>query len=150
MRDVERAYVAPEADHHRSPNESEIAERLGISITELRKVFTQVPFTNVVALDNLMHRGGDGDDAAVTLGERLTDQRVEQPGEALEREEISLALKDAIQTLNDQDRIVISLYYYEGLTLAKIGQVLGVTESRVCELHTKTTLAFRAKVAPLH
>lgn len=142
-RDVDRVFQALEVELSRTPTEAEIAARMGIGVEDLRAITTQVSTTHVVALDELMHRGGDGDDAAVTLGDRLTDTRVEQPGEALEAEQSKQALTEAIEALPARDRIVISLYYYEHLTLAEIGQVLGVTESRVCQLHTKATLALR-------
>lgn len=147
IREVERAFVALEGELSRTPTEPEVAARLEISVDDLRTVFSQVSFTNVVALDDLLHRSADGEDSSATLGERLTDTRVEQPGEALEDEETRQALADAVRTLPDRDRVVISLYYYEGLTLAEIGQVLGVTESRVCQLHTKATLALKAKLS---
>jgi RNA polymerase sigma factor for flagellar operon FliA len=149
MRDIDRAAQALEVELSRTPTEVEIAERLNISLADLRAIYSQASVTNVVALDELMHRGGDGDDAAVTLGDRLTDERVEQPGDALEAEETKRALRTAIAALPERDRIVIGLYYFEKLTLAEIGQVLKVTESRVCQLHTKSVSNLRAQLVAL-
>lgn len=149
VRDVERAFVALETELSRTPSEAEIAERLAVTVADLRQVFNQASSSTIVALDDLMHRGGDGDDAAVTLGDRLVDHRIEQPGDRLEDEESRRALSQAVSGLNERDRIVISLYYFENLTLAEIGQVLGVTESRVCQLHTKATEALKDRLAPL-
>ena len=65
---------------------------------------------------------------------------------AFEVEEMKQILAGAINRLGDREKIVLSLYYYEGLTLAEIGQVLGVTESRVCQIHTKAVLQLRARM----
>ncbi len=56
-------------------------------------------------------------------------------------------LADAINTMPEREKIVLTLYYYEGLTLAEIGLVLGVTESRVCQIHTKAVLHLRARLS---
>ena len=66
---------------------------------------------------------------------------------AYEVEEMRQILADAINGMPEREKIVLTLYYYEGLTLAEIGQVLGVTESRVCQIHTKSVIHLRAKIA---
>lgn len=146
VRDIEKAFAALETELGRTPTEAEVAAHMGITVKELQTTFSQVSNTNVVALDDLMHRGGDGDDSSTTLGDRLTDERVELPGVGVEDEETKAALLHAVRDLPQRDRIVITLYYFENLTLAEIGQVLGVTESRVCQLHTKATIALRTKL----
>jgi RNA polymerase sigma factor FliA len=66
---------------------------------------------------------------------------------AFESQETKHLLARAINLLPEREKIVVTLYYYEGLTLAEIGQVLGVTESRICQMHTKAVLQLRAKLA---
>ncbi len=66
---------------------------------------------------------------------------------AFEVEEMKQLLATAINRLGDREKIVLTLYYYEGLTLAEIGQVLGVTESRVCQIHTKAILQLRSRMS---
>ncbi|MCU0273939.1 MAG: sigma-70 family RNA polymerase sigma factor, partial [Acidimicrobiales bacterium] len=66
---------------------------------------------------------------------------------AFEVEEMRQILAEAINRLPEREKIVLTLYYYEGLTLAEIGVVLGVTESRVCQIHTKAVLQLRSKMA---
>jgi RNA polymerase sigma factor FliA len=66
--------------------------------------------------------------------------------EAFEVDEMKMLLADAINRVSDRERLVLTLYYYEGLALAEIGDVLGVTESRVCQIHTKGTLQLRARL----
>ena len=141
-RDVERAYAALEAELHRTPTEAEVAQRLGLRLDELHQVFSQVSFVNVVALDELVAPAGERGDQ-LSLGDTLRDTRAEDPVVAFESEETKYLLARAINALPEREKIVITLYYYEGLTLAEIGRVLGVTESRICQVHTKAVLALR-------
>ncbi len=144
-REVERAYATLEASLHRTPSEAEVAAELGISLGELHQLFSQVSFVNVLALDELLGSGGERGDK-VSLGDTLEDTRAEDPVAAFESEETKYLLARAINLLPEREKIVVTLYYYEGLTLAEIGQVLGVTESRICQMHTKAVLQLRAKL----
>jgi RNA polymerase sigma factor for flagellar operon FliA len=145
-RDVERAYAALEAKLHRTPTEPEVAEQLGIGLDDLHAIFGQVSFVNVLALDELLNVNGEKGDK-VSLVDTLEDTRVEDPVRAFESQETKHLLARAINLLPEREKIVVTLYYYEGLTLAEIGQVLGVTESRICQMHTKAVLQLRAKLA---
>ena len=144
-REVERAYATLETRLHRTPTEAEVAEQLGIGLEDLHAIFSQVSFVNVVALDELLSPSGErGDNLA--LVDTLEDTRAEDPVLSFESEETKYLLAKSINTLPEREKIVVTLYYYEGLTLAEIGQVLGVTESRVCQMHTKAVLQLRAKL----
>jgi RNA polymerase sigma factor for flagellar operon FliA len=145
-REVEKAYAALEAKLHRTPSEGEVAEELGIALEDLHNIFSQVSFVNVVALDELLNVGGDRGDK-LSLVDTLEDTKAEDPVAAFETEETKYLLARAINMLPEREKIVVTLYYYEGLTLAEIGQVLGVTESRICQMHTKAVLQLRAKLA---
>jgi RNA polymerase sigma factor for flagellar operon FliA len=145
-REVEKAYAALEAKLHRTPTEAEVAGELNISLDELHTIFSQVSFVNVVALDELLNVGGDRGDK-LSLVDTLEDVKAEDPVAAFETEETKYLLARAINTLPEREKIVVTLYYYEGLTLAEIGQVLGVTESRICQMHTKAVLQLRGKLA---
>src|SRR4051794_14679169 len=145
-REVEKAYAALEAKLHRTPSEAEVAEELGIGLDELHAIFSQVSFVNVVALDELLNVGGERGDK-LSLVDTLEDTKAEDPVAAFESEETKYLLAKAINTLPEREKIVVTLYYYEGLTLAEIGQVLGVTESRICQMHTKAVLQLRGKLA---
>jgi len=143
-REVEKAYAALEAETHRTPSEPEVAQRLGISLEDLHQIFSQVSYVNVLALDELMSSGEKGE--GLSLGDTLKDNRAEDPVLAFEGEETKYLLARAIDQLPEREKIVITLYYYEGLTLAEIGRVLGVTESRICQMHTKAVVQLRAKL----
>ena len=145
-REVEKAYAALEARLHRTPTEPEVAAELGIGLDELHTIFSQVSFVNVIALDELLNVGGERGDK-VSLVDTLEDTRAEDPVAAFETEETKYLLARAINTLPEREKIVVTLYYYEGLTLAEIGQVLGVTESRICQMHTKAVLQMRSKLS---
>jgi RNA polymerase sigma factor for flagellar operon FliA len=86
--------------------------------------------------------GGD----SMTLGDTIADTR-DGPMASYEVEEMRQILAQAINDMPEREKIVLTLYYYEGLTLSEIGEVLGVTESRVCQIHTKSVIHLRAKIA---
>ena len=145
-REVERAYASLEGELRRTPTEPEVAARLGMSVEDLHVVFSQVSYVNVVALDELLSVGGEKGDK-LSLVDTLEDTKAEDPVTAFETEETKFMLARAIDQLPEREKIVVTLYYYEGLTLAEIGRVLGVTESRICQMHTKAVLQLRAKLA---
>ena len=145
-REVEKAYAALEGQLHRTPTEAEVAGQMGIRLEDLHAIFNQVSFVNVVALDELLNVNGEKGDK-LSLVDTLEDTRAEDPVAAFESEETKYLLAKAINTLPEREKIVVTLYYYDGLTLAEIGQVLGVTESRICQMHTKAVLQLRGKLA---
>jgi RNA polymerase sigma factor for flagellar operon FliA len=134
-REIEKAYADLETMHKRAPTEKELAARLGVSLPELHDVINQISFVSVLALDELLSVGSDrGDQVSLidTLADRATD-----PTTGLESQETRGMLAAAINSLSEREKIVVTLYYFEGLTLSEIGDILGVTESRVCQIHTK-------------
>ncbi|MEV4556403.1 RNA polymerase sigma factor WhiG [Kitasatospora sp. NPDC049285] len=143
---VERAYATLEARLRRTPHDPEVATEMGISLDELHTIFSQLSLANVVALDELLHSASEGGDR-LTLMETLPDSGADNPVEIVEDRELRRLLASAVNTLPEREKTVVTLYYYEGLTLAEIGQVLGVTESRVSQIHTKSVLQLRAKLS---
>ena len=144
-REVEKAYQALENRLKRPPDDKEIAAELGVSVPELNTIYSQLSNVSLVALDELMSVDGDKGDK-LSLVDTLEDQRTVGPMEAFENVEMKGILTEAVNKLPEREKIVVTLYYYEGLTLAQIGQVLGVTESRVCQMHTKAVVALRSKI----
>ena len=143
-RSVEKAYTKLENELHRTPSDAEVADELGMSEADLQGIFTQISFVGVVALDEMLSGGDRGE--STTLGDTIAD-KAEGPVALFEVEEMKHLLADAINRMPEREKIVLTLYYYEGLTLAEIGEVLGVTESRVCQIHTKSILQLRSRVA---
>jgi RNA polymerase sigma factor FliA len=144
-REVEKAYQALENKLKRPPSDAEIAEEMGLSKTELNHTYSQLANVSMVALDELMTAEGGGGDK-LSLMETLEDRGTVGPVEAFEDQEMRGILTEAVNKLPERERLVVTLYYYEGLTLAQIGQVLGVTESRICQMHTKAVLALRGRI----
>ena len=135
QREIEKALADLEAMLKRQPTEKELAERLGVSLTELHEVITQISFVSVLALDETISVGQDRGEQ-VSLIDTLADKGLD-PTQGVESQETRSLLATAINGLSEREKIVVTLYYFEGLTLAEIGGILGVTESRVCQIHTK-------------
>lgn len=144
-RELEKVTAELENRMKRLPTDAEVATEMGISEEDLQALYGQISFVGLVALDELLNISGEQGDS-LTIGDTLRDQRAEDPVAAYEVEEMKAVLADAINRLSEREKIVVTLYYYEGLTLAEIGQVLGVTESRVCQMHTKAVIQLRAKL----
>jgi len=144
-RAVDRAYAELESELHRVPTESEVATRLQMDIRDLRALFTQLSTVNVAALDELLGAGEDRGDR-LSLLDTLGDDRTPDPENSFEAQETKFLLARAIDQLGEREKLVLVLYYYEGMTLAEIGRVLGVTESRISQMHTAAMLRLRARL----
>jgi RNA polymerase sigma factor for flagellar operon FliA len=145
-RQFERTVAALEAKLQRSPTDEEIADEMDMDVEEIRKFLGQLSLVNVVALDELLV---DDDGSAPRLVDTLKDTSALDPQAMAEHGEARQLLARAVEQLPEREKVVVSLYYFEGLTLADIGRVLGVTESRICQLHTKAVLHLRGKLADI-
>ena len=145
-REVEKAYASLENKLKRPPSDQEIASEMGISIEDLNHIYTQLSSVSLIALDELMSVEGEKGDK-LSLLETLEDTKTAGPMEAFESEEMKEILVAAINRLPEREKKVITFYYFAGLTLAQIGEVLGVTESRVCQIHTKAVLGLKGKIS---
>jgi RNA polymerase sigma factor for flagellar operon FliA len=144
QREIEKALADLEAMLKRQPTEKELAERLGVSLQELHEVVSQISFVSILALDETVNVGSDRGEQ-VSLIDTLADKGLD-PTEGVESQETRGLLAAAINGLNEREKIVVTLYYFEGLTLAEIGEILGVTESRVCQIHTKAVGQLRLQL----
>jgi len=143
-REIEKAFADLESMLKRAPTEREVAARLGVTLNELHEVINQISFVSVLALDELLSVGSDrGEQVSLldTLADRGSDVSM-----GLEGQETRGLLAAAINSLSEREKIVVTLYYFEGLTLAEIGDILGVTESRVCQIHTKAVNQLRLQL----
>jgi RNA polymerase sigma factor FliA len=140
-RAIDRVHGLLEGELRRSPSRAEVAAELGVLPSQLDQARSRVAAASVLALDEPIGLDG-GDGGTATLGDTIAD-----PVDAFESWEISDSVSRAIGTLPDRDRLVLTLYYYEQLTLADIGAVLGVTESRVCQMHTSAIVKLRRAIA---
>ncbi len=143
-REIERAIRELEASLARAPTDEEIAEKVGITTDELEESLIDISRTSIAALDELWSTSSEGDQ--VSLLDTLEDPGSIRPADALDETEMREALAEAISRLPEREKLVVTLYYYEELTLREIGEVLGVTESRVSQLHTKAILRLRSRL----
>jgi RNA polymerase sigma factor FliA len=144
-REIERAIGELESKLGIAPTDEQIAQKLGITVEELEDSLTDISRSSIAALDELWSVSGDGDQ--VSLLDTIEDTTGPRPAEARDAAEMREALADAIARLPEREKLVVTLYYYEELTLREIGEVLGVTESRVSQLHTKAILRLKARLA---
>jgi RNA polymerase sigma factor for flagellar operon FliA len=144
-REIERAIAELEAKLGTAPTDEQIAAKIGITVEELEDSLTDISRSSIAALDELWSVSGDGDQ--ISLMDTIEDTTGARPAEALDEVETREALADAIARLPEREKLVVTLYYYEELTLREIGEVLGVTESRVSQLHTKAILRLKARLA---
>lgn len=144
-REFEAAYVALENRLKRVPTDPEIATQMGISTRELQSILAKLSYASVISFEEMWAGSSDRDEHQDPLG-AIADDRADDPVDIFENAEIKDILASAIERLPEREKTVIALYYYEGLTLKEIGTVLGVTESRVSQLHTKAVLRLRARL----
>jgi RNA polymerase sigma factor FliA len=143
-RDIERAHAALEAKLQRAPTDEEMAEKLEMTVEEFREALLQIANSSVLALDDLWTFADPEGGSQISILDTIQDPGSADPEAEAQTSELKDRLAEAIESLSERERLVIALYYYENLTLREIGEVLGVTESRVSQLHTKAVIGMRA------
>lgn len=141
---LERVYSKVENRLGRSADDMEIASEMGLSIEEFDKMLQEIDATHLISLDESVP-GMDEDDQ-VSIADRIEDTSSPTPDELVAEASAVELLTEAVNRLPERERLVVSLYYQDGLTLKEIGEILGVTESRVSQLHTKAILRLRGRL----
>jgi RNA polymerase sigma factor for flagellar operon FliA len=144
-REIERVNVKLEARLRRAPTDEEMASELNLGLEEFHDALLQISNSTIVALDELWNVSDSSGDQ-VSLLDTIPDHGAPDPEAVVDQGELRDRIADAIAALPEREKLVIALYYYENLTLREIGEVLGVTESRVSQLHTKAVLRLRSKL----
>ena len=144
-RQVEKAHSALEAKLQRSPTDEEMADKLELTVEEFQGVLLEIANSSVLALDDLWTFADPEGGSQVSILDTIQDPAAVDPESEAAASELKDRLADAIESLPERERLVIALYYYENLTLREIGEVLGVTESRVSQLHTKAVIGLRSR-----
>ena len=142
-REIEKANAQLEHKLQRAPTDQEMAAALETTVDEFQASLTRISNSSVIALDELWTLS-DASGDQVSLLDTLQDPNAADPAQAMDATEMKDRLADAIARLPEREKLVVALYYYENLTLREIGEVLGVTESRVSQLHTKAVLRLKS------
>jgi RNA polymerase sigma factor for flagellar operon FliA len=140
-RALEEAQARLQGSLKRMPTDAELASELGVSEEELGEMLAQMSFAGIAPLDELIGEG-------ISLADTVQDQRL-GPSEVLEVREARRLLGEAISELGERERDVLALYYFENLSLAQIGDALGVSESRACQIHGKAVIQLRVAMRRL-
>jgi RNA polymerase sigma factor FliA len=138
-REVETAFAELEGRHGRAPTDAELSTHLKISAPEFQKWLNSIASTTVGPLDRALVAGAEP--------RALSGDVPETPASVVEDNEVKRLVRGEVKRLPDREKMVLSLYYDEGLTLSEIGTVLGVTESRVSQIHTKAVLHLRSRMS---
>jgi RNA polymerase sigma factor for flagellar operon FliA len=144
-RKLERAYGEVEQRLGRQATEEEVADSLGLQIDKFHDLLNQVRGISLVNLEEIRGTNSDGDRAG-TFADIIEDVTSENPFASLKTVETKHVIGDTIGALPEKERLVVSLYYYEDLNMKEIGNILGITESRVCQIHTKAVMRLRQKL----
>jgi RNA polymerase sigma factor FliA len=144
-REIEAAQAKLEHELQRAPTEAELASKLNLTEEELQSALLEIANSSVYALDELWTVSDSSGDQ-VSLLDTIADDSAADPQEALASTEVKDLLTEAIGGLPEREQLVVALYYYENLTLREIGEVLGVTESRVSQLHTKAVMRLKSSL----
>lgn len=144
-RQVQNAYAKLEQQLGRVPYDDEVASELGISMSEFEDLLSEVAPTTIVSLEEkLPERGSESKSLSVI--DTIEDPSGANPLKELGYQEVKRILKETITELPEKEKLVVALYHYEELTLKEIGQVLGITESRVSQIHSKAMLKLRGRL----
>jgi RNA polymerase sigma factor for flagellar operon FliA len=143
-RELEEAIRTLESQLGRAATDEEIAAAMSVSVEDLQSLILKISGTSMLSLNDVWYSGEEDD--KISIGESIESPTSMNPDIIVEKDEIKRVIMRTIQELPDKEKKVLVLYYYEDLTLKEIGHVLGVTESRISQLHTKAIMRLRAKL----
>ena len=141
IQEIGNAYTELEKKLFREPTDTEVAEYINMEVDELQRIMEKTHTFNIVHFEEMLT-----DDYSV--GQTIPDES-EGPQERIEKEEMKKILGDLIDSLPDKEKLVVTLYYFEEITLKGIAGILGVSESRVSQIHSKVLLKLRTKLQHL-
>jgi len=141
-RHIETAILEVEQKLGREATPEEIAEYLGMDVDEYMKYAEKISNSGLISIDTTV---GSDEDANTKLWQIISIND-DTPDKYVEEEELKKIISDIISKLNERERLVITLYYYEELSMKEIGEVLGLTESRISQIHTKTMMKIKSMI----
>lgn len=141
-RDIQRAFLSMEEELGRAPTDQEVAAALGLTLTQLHRAMADAVST-IISLERPMRLADN--EGGVTLLDCISDSAAE-PGQEVEQRELRQLIFEAVERLDERERLILSLYYEQSLTLREIGQVMEISESRVWQLHARAITRIRAYI----
>lgn len=147
VRAVQQGIIALEKELNRTPSDEEVAEHLGITVADVQTALLNHSTAYVGSLDDILPNRGSGEGNQSSVGAHITDITEMSPHDHVEKQQDAELLREAIAGLPERDRQIIALYYYEQLTLSNIGEILGVTESRICQVRAKALIVLQSKLS---
>src|SRR3972149_8490312 len=141
-REIEKKSRELEDQYGRMATEEELAKSLGMSLEDLNGIYSELNSTTFLSLDEVWQN--DDGNKPITRLQTIEDSLVTHQFQYVYQNEVKELLAKAIKELPEKERLVVVLYYYENLTLREIGDVLNVSESRVCQIHTKVVTRLRS------
>ena len=147
-KELENTIASLEAKLGRPATDAEVSEALNLSLEEYHELLSQVKGITLASLDEVW-TGDPEEEGKIRFGQMIENTASEDPSALVEEVEVKRLLAEAIDQLPERERLVVSLYYYEGLTLKEIGQVIGVSESRISQIHTKAIVRLRGRLRRL-
>lgn len=140
-KELEKAYFEVENELGHSASDQDIADRMGISVDDLNKLLQDVNMSQMISLEDYLEQNHEAGLDALSM-----DRDTSQPEQRMEVVELKETLADAIEKLPEKEKTVVTLYYYEELTLKEISSIMKVSESRISQLHTKAIMRMRARL----
>lgn len=141
---LEEAYASIEVRLGRPATDEEVARELNIDVNDLDSMLGEVAVASIMSLD--ADTSPDENDQSTSLGDYLADPRSDNVEKLLAEQEMRELIARRLMELPEKEQLVLVLYYYEELTLKEIGEILDVTESRVCQIHTKAIMRLKGKI----
>ncbi|WP_240675674.1 FliA/WhiG family RNA polymerase sigma factor [Ammoniphilus sp. CFH 90114] len=138
---IEEAYLILEQQHLRSVSDREVSDYLGISEKDLGQAFSDASFASLLSLDEPVH---DEEEQKAFRQSFIVDEKAKDPQKSLDEAVQKRILADAIDRLSEKERTVVSLFYYEDLTLTEIAEIMSLSPSRISQIHSKALLRIRA------
>jgi RNA polymerase sigma factor for flagellar operon FliA len=140
---LQRVYATLQERLGRMPYDDEVVQELGVTIEEFEQLLSDITPATIISLEESLPIG---DSSTNTVIDTIEDPHGSNPLKELGYQEVKSILKDSIMNLPEKEKLVIALYHYEELTLKEIGEVLGVSESRVSQIHSKAILKLRSRL----
>lgn len=131
----------------KAPSDEDVAKELGVTMEELEKIYNETKKSLVVSLDEFAF--AEDDSAASAKHQTVENLQARNPELDIEVEDVKRVLVEAIEKLTDQERTVVTLYYYRELTIREIAQIMNLSDSRVSQLHTRSILRLRGRLSKL-